>query len=174
MELWKNAKVMIIFKKGNRIDLRNYRRICLLSNIYKAFTKVLTKRLENTLHEHQPQDQVGFRSGYSTKCGEYNIPLCIAFVDDKKASDSVQTQAVLTSLQEQGKEDVYIELLKEIYTNSSMTVHLHKESNKISIRRGVRQEDTIPFKLFRAALESILCRLVWETRGLKINGEYLS
>ena len=55
------------------------------------------------------------------------FPLSIATVDYEKAFDSVQIQAVLTSFQEQGKEDVYIELLKEIYTNSSMTVHLHKE-----------------------------------------------
>ena len=46
----------------------------------------------------------------------------------------MQTQEV-TWLQEQGIEDVYIELLKEIYTNSSMTVHLHNESNKINTRR---------------------------------------
>ena len=44
---------------------------------------------------------------------------------------SVQTHAVLNSLQEQGIEDVCIELLKVIYTNSLMTGHLHKESNKI-------------------------------------------
>ncbi|MEG7522719.1 MAG: hypothetical protein M3H12_06415, partial [Chromatiales bacterium] len=62
---------------------------------------------------------------------EYNIPLCIAFVDYEKAFDSVQTQTVLTSLQERGIEDVYVQLLKDIYTNSMMTVHLHKESNKI-------------------------------------------
>ena len=31
---------------------------------------------------------------------------------------------------------MYIEFLKEIYTNSSMTVHLHNESNKINTRRG--------------------------------------
>ena len=48
------------------------------------------------------------------KCREYNIPLCVAFVDYEKAFDSVQTQAILTSLQEQGKEDVYIEILKDI------------------------------------------------------------
>ena len=35
------------------------------------------------------------------KCREYNIPLCVAFVDYEKAFDSVQTQAILTSLQEQ-------------------------------------------------------------------------
>ena len=55
-----------------------------------------------------------------------------------------------------------------------MTVHLHKESNKINTRREVRQGDTISSKLFTAALESIFRRLTWETRGLKIDGEYLS
>ena len=133
LTVWKNAKKMIIFKKGNKKDLNNYKPICLRSNIYKVLTKVLTIRLEKTLAENQPREQAGFRSGYSTtyhthvvnqlkeKCREYNIPLSIAFVDYKKASDSMQTQAILTSLQEQGIEYVYIELLKEIYTNSSMT-----------------------------------------------------
>ena len=92
-------------------------------------------------------EQAGFRSRYSTtyhinvvnqlkeKCRQH--PLCIAFVDYEKPFDSVQNQAVLTSLQEQGIEGVYIELLKEIYTICSMTVHLHKEGNTINIRRGV-------------------------------------
>ena len=30
------------------------------------------------------------------KCREYNIPLCVAFVDYEKAFDSVQPQAILT------------------------------------------------------------------------------
>ncbi len=86
----------------------------------------------------------------------------------------MQSQAVLTSLREQGIEDVYIKLLKDIYTNNSVTVHLHKESNKINIRRRERQGDTISPKLFTAALESVFRRLSWETRGSKIDGEYLS
>ena len=73
-------------------------------------------------------DQAGFQSKYSTtdhihainqlkeKCHEYNIPLCVAFVDYEKAVDSVQTQAILTSLQEQGMEYVYIEILIDIQT----------------------------------------------------------
>ena len=38
---------------------------------------------------------------------------------------------------------VYIAVLTEIFTNNSMTVQLHKESNKINTRRGVRQGYTI-------------------------------
>ena len=75
----------------------------------------------------------------------------------------------LTSLQEQGMEDVYIEILKDIYANSSVTVHLHKESEQIRIKRGVRQGDTISPKLFTATLESIFRRLNWENKGVKID-----
>ena len=118
--------------------------------MYKLFKKIITARLEKKLDENQPREQAGFRSKYSTtdhihainqeKWREYNIPLCVAFVDYEKAFDSVQTQAILTSLQEQGIEDVYIEILKDIYTDSSVTVHLHKESEKIRIKQAVRQD----------------------------------
>ena len=68
----------------------------------------------------------------------------------------------------------YIQLMKYIYTDSSVRVHLHKESEKINIKRGVQQGDTISPKLFTSTLESIFRRLNWENKGLKIDGEYLN
>ena len=147
--------------------------------MYKLFAKIITTRLEKKLDANQPGEQAGFRSKFSTtdhihainqKCRECNIPLCVAFVDYEKAFDSVQTQTILTSLQEQGIEDVYIEILKDVYTDSSVTVHMHKESEKIRFKRGVRQGDTISPKLFTATLEGIFRRLNWETNGVKIDG----
>ena len=64
--------------------------------------------------------------------------------------------------------------MKDIYTDSLVTVHLHKESEKIRIKRGVRQRDTIYPKLFTATLESIFRRLNWENKGVKIDREFLS
>ena len=95
-------------------------------------------------------------------------------MDYEKSFDSVHTKAILTSLQEQGIEYVYIEILKDIYTESSVTVHLHKEIAEIGIKRGVRQGDTISPKLFTATLETIFRKLNWENKGLKIDGEFLS
>ena len=69
---------------------------------------------------------------------------------------------------------MYIEILKDIYTDSSVTVHMHKESEKIRIKRKVRQGDTISPKLFTATLESVFRRLNWENKGVKIGGEFLS
>ena len=55
-----------------------------------------------------------------------------------------------------------------------MTVHLHKESETIRIKRGVIHGDTNSPKLFTATLESIFRRLNWENKGVKIDGEFLS
>ena len=63
---WKEANMVIFFKKGNRQDIKNYRPICLLSNMYKLFTKIITTRLEKKLDENQHREQAGFRSKYST------------------------------------------------------------------------------------------------------------
>ena len=51
---WKNAKMVIIFKKGNKKDFKNYRPICLLSNVCKVLTKVQTTKQKKTLDEKQP------------------------------------------------------------------------------------------------------------------------
>ena len=53
-------------------------------------------------------------------------------------------------------------------------MHLHKESEKIRIKRGIRQGDTISPKLFTATLESIFRRLNWENKGVTIDGAFLS
>ena len=102
--------MVIIFKKGNKKDLKNYRLICLLSNILKY--ESTNEKLENSLDENQPSrysmtEHIHVIIQLKEKCREYNIPLCIAFVDYEKAFNSVQTQAVLTLLQEQGLEDEY-------------------------------------------------------------------
>ena len=67
---------------------------------------------------------------------------------------------------------MYIETLKDRFTNSPVTVHLRKESDKIRIKRGVREGDIIPSKLFTS--ESIFRGLNWENKGVKIDGELLS
>ena len=62
----KEANMAIFFTKGNRKYIKNYIPICLLSNVYKLFTKIITTRLEKKLDENHPREQAEFRSKYST------------------------------------------------------------------------------------------------------------
>ena len=59
---WKEGNMVIFFNKWNRKYINNYRPICLLSNMYKQFTKIITTRLEKKPDENRPREQAGFRS----------------------------------------------------------------------------------------------------------------
>ena len=52
---WTNGKMVIIFKKGNKKNLKKCRSICLLSNIYKVLTKLPSKgqRSHSTKTSHE-------------------------------------------------------------------------------------------------------------------------
>ena len=133
---WKTAKTVLLYKKGDREQLRNYRPIWLLPTVYKVFTKVLYNRLARQLDEQQPPEQAGFRSGYSTmdhihvlnqlleRCRKYKMPLVLAFVDYEKAFDSIEINAVLLALQQQGISYEYVDLLRELNSGCATNITL--------------------------------------------------
>ena len=102
--------MVIIHKKGDTSDIKNYRPISLLPTIYKVFSYILLKRMLCTLEEHLPREQAGFRPGFSTidhihtisqlqeKANEHKIPLCLAFIDYEKAFDSIEFDLFFTAL----------------------------------------------------------------------------
>lgn len=57
---WTESNIILLYKKGDKHDIGNYRPISLMSNIYKVFAKIILKRIEKTLDEHQPIEQAGF------------------------------------------------------------------------------------------------------------------
>ncbi|KAG7311613.1 hypothetical protein JYU34_002661 [Plutella xylostella] len=186
-EAWSRSVVTLFFKKGNKALLKNYRPIALLSHVYKLFSRVITNRLEQRLDDFQPPEQAGFRKGYSTidhihtlrqviqKTEEYNLPLCLAFVDYEKAFDSIELWAMLQSLQRCHIDYRYIEVLRCMYNAATMSVRLHEHSTKpIQLQRGVRQGDVISPKLFTCALEDVFKLVEWKRLGINVNGEYIS
>ena len=104
------AKVIILFKKGDPRDIKNYRPISLLSHSYNIFTRLLQSRNERTLDKNQPREQAGFQKGYSAtdhlqalnqtieKLNEYNLPQCIGFINYEKAFDTVEHFAIFEAL----------------------------------------------------------------------------
>ena len=120
------------------------------------------------LDQHQPREQAGFRSGFSTidhiqvisqlqeKADEYKIPLFFAFVDNEKAFDSIEFNPLFEALENQGVEAAHVTLLRDLYNGNTSTLKLLRESNKIKLPRGVRPGDNISPKIFTACLQDVI------------------
>ena len=63
---FKDAKIVTIFKKGDRSQCGNYRGISLLLTAGKILAKVLLSRLQQAANKILPESQCGFRANRST------------------------------------------------------------------------------------------------------------
>ena len=79
------------------------------------------------------------------RCNEYELPLCLAFVDYEKAFDSIKLSSLFDAIEKQGIEPSYINLLRSIYTNATATISINDTPITIKLEKGVRQGDTISF-----------------------------
>ncbi|KAK6731323.1 hypothetical protein RB195_007659 [Necator americanus] len=139
-------------------------------------------KIEKVLDEGQPCEQAGFRKGFSTIdhihtvsklieiSREYKMPLCLTFIDLKKAFDSVETEAVVEALDNQGVPTQYIKVLRELYSNFTTGISPFYKNIIIDVKRGVRQGDTISPKIFTATLENAMRKLEWDDMGVKVDG----
>lgn len=183
---WKESTIILLHKKGDKENLNNYRPISIISTIYKIFSKCIFRRIRTILDEHQPREQAGFRKGFSTtvhlqtinqvieKSTEYQKTLNIAFIDFRKAFDTIEHVMVWKALKNQNVPNKIIRILKNLYTNSSAKISLESKGNMFKLNRGVRQGDPMSPAIFCAVLEEIFKSLNWNSYGIKIEGEYLN
>ena len=61
-----DARVALIFKKGNATDCGNYKPISLLNSSYKVFASILQQRISQALDPYLHKLQSGFRKERST------------------------------------------------------------------------------------------------------------
>ncbi|KAK6760678.1 hypothetical protein RB195_021946 [Necator americanus] len=101
------------------------------------------------------------------------MPLCLTFIDLKKAFDSVETEAVVEALDNQGVPTQYIKVLRELYSNFTTGISPFYKNIIIDVKRGVRQVDTISPKIFTATLENAMRKLEWDDMGVKVDGRQL-
>ncbi|KAE9413407.1 hypothetical protein Angca_009353, partial [Angiostrongylus cantonensis] len=178
---WKTSKTVLLFKKGDLHDIGNYRPICLLSVVYKLFTRVVLSKIDRTLNDGQPCKQEGFREGFSAIDHIHTItrltevlredkrPLCLTFIESQRTFDSIEIEAVMETLESQGVCTQNVEIFEELYKNFTIKISLLYNYINVDVNRGVRQGDTIPAKLFTATLQNVMRTFEWDNTGVKID-----
>ena len=153
-ELWKVAKVIPLFKGGDRESVGNYRPISLLPLPGKLMEKIVHNRISTFLEgaKFLSENQGGFRKGFSTVSTIADLTndlftevnrgrtTLAAFVDLKKAFDTVNFDILLKKLNFAGVRDSVAKWCKSYLTGRSQkTIVNGSTSSPLPISCGVPQ-----------------------------------
>ena len=103
--------------------------IVLISYSSKVLLRILLSRMTKTAEKQIAEEQMGFRKKVGTrdqifnirmimeKAREFNIPLYMAFIDFKKAFDSVRHTALCETMKKMGVNGQIISPIRKLYEN---------------------------------------------------------
>ena len=148
----RGALISIIFKKGYRLDHKNWRPINLLNVDYKLCARALAGRLLKVLHPVIGPDQtcgvrgrhigenVAFLKDLVEFTSETKTPAAILSLDQEKAFDRVDWAFLFRTLYRFGFRPTFISWVRLLYTDVRSTVLLNGYSSDFfRPSRGVRQ-----------------------------------
>ena len=153
---WAKAVVVPLLKKGDITNCDNYRGISLLSIVSKIFTAIINKRLYRWAENNNKisEEQAGFRKSFSTtdhiftlytmvnSClfGNRRSKLYVAFIDYRKAFDTVRRETLWQILKKQKVPSKVLKILESMYKGVKVIVRFGNElSGEIGCPLGVRQ-----------------------------------
>lgn len=168
-EEWKIGLICPIYKKGDRLNCQNYRGITLLCTVYKIFTYLLRKRLEEDYNKIIGEYQSGFRAGRSTidqiytvkgiaeKFWEFDLNLYHLFIDFRTAYDSISREGLYKIMAEQGIHSKMIRLVKMTMSGSKARVKIcGGMTDLFEVGSGLKQGDGLAPMLFNLALHWVV------------------
>ena len=153
--------ISLLFKKGDRTQLQNWRPITLLNTDYKILTKALANRLKHTLPLLIHTDQTACIPGRTindnlrliqdaiTYANETNIPLALISVDQLKAFDRVSHSFLFKTLQKFGFGPDFQQWIQLLYTDVTSSVKVNGWLTAfIPLERGLRQGCALSMPLY--------------------------
>ena len=181
---WKDAELVPLYKKGDRMKCDNYRGVSLLSVPGKVLSLILLERLKKIIEPQLQEAQCGFREGRGTtdqiwavrqvveKSLEHHSELCLCFIDLSKAYDSVNREALMAVLRKYGVPGHTVSLVEQMYAGTWCRVKLEGEvSERFEVQTGVRQGCVLSPILFNCYMDNIM-REASESLGGGINISY--
>lgn len=171
------GEIRIMHKKGDALDLANYRPLSMTEALYKLFTGVLNNRLVPAFVPIIGKHQTGFMPGRqivdNVKLAQVMIdaarirgePLYIAFLDQEKAYDKVDHEYLWKVLKKHGLPNAMVQCIKGIYDKSRSTVVVNGfQSKKFTIGQGARQGDPLSCLLFNIAIDPLAKMILAESK----------
>ena len=181
---WSLGAIIPIYKnKGDLKDPDNYRGITLLSCISKLFTMVLNTRLMDFLEYNNllGVEQAGFRPNYSTMDHVFTLHCIIdlylskkkrlycAFVDYKKAFDTVDRSSLWIKLLNTGIKGKVLSIIRGMYNSAKSCVQNQNEYSEVfSCNIGVRQGENLSPLLFSIFLNDLAAFMSGKSMGIQI------
>jgi hypothetical protein len=155
-DFWSLNYLISIFKKGENWDPNNYRGIAIGSCLCKIFDLILLERLEKRTQMAHPisPNQIGFKAGHRTADHIFVINslinkiirierkrIFVAFIDFRKAYDTVNRTLLLLKLQKLGINGLFYSNMKVSLNSISYLIkvnggHLKPISSTVGLKQG--------------------------------------
>jgi hypothetical protein len=162
-EKMKIAKVIPLYKSGDRDVFNNYRPVSLLPQFSKILEKIFNNRLESFINEYNILNEAQF--GFRTKCNTTHALLKLIegitdsidkrkstigiFIDLKKAFDTVNHSILTQKLYKYGIRGLANDWIKSYLQGRKQFVSMNNHKSKLmSISCGVPQGSILGPKLF--------------------------
>ena len=167
---WKRALLVALYKgKGERKVRDSYRGISLLSIPGKVYVLVILAKISSHIDAQLLDNQSAFRKGRGltdalftirqviSKSVAFDQPLFMAFVDLRKAYDSVPRDTLWRILHVYGVHTKLIELLMDLHTGTQAAVRMGGVvSEWFDVHGGVRQGCVIAPLLFNIYMDFVV------------------
>lgn len=166
---WNEASISVLAKDGrDSMECGSYRPISVLNQDYKIFTHIISKRLENILHQIVSLDQTGFIKQRQTQDNIHGTLHIIDHVvknqskmlwislDAEKAFDRVNWTFLYKVLEKFGFHQSLIEIIQALYKSPKARIKVNGALSKpFELERGARQGCSISPLCFAIFIEAL-------------------
>jgi hypothetical protein len=177
------SKIVLIPKKGNSTECKNYRTISLLTHASKILLIIIKNRIRKKTEKELDEDQFGFRQGIGTREAilalrvlterrlNVNRNTFITFIDLEKAFDTVNWALLMNSMKKTRIDWRDRRVIMLLYKEQETLIEVGEHSTTAKIKRGVRQGCSLSPYLFNLFVEEIIDKYKRNSKGISINGK---